>query len=232
MLVLAGGFGTRLKSIVSDVPKPLVPVGNVPFLRFQIENWIAQGLNSFIFLLHHQANLIIEFLKNEQDGLLRNCDISWVEEPMPAGTGGAVAYAVRQLDLKGCFLVANADTWLDGGITEVGQVIAPAMAVVNVNNADRYGRVQRRGEYITEFKEKTASIGQGWINAGLYHLDAAIFENSSEESFSLEQVTFPALAAAGILRAVPLEADFVDIGIPEDYRRFCDWVLCGRTGIV
>ena len=63
LLVLAGGFGTRLQSVVSDVPKAVAPVGNVSFLYLQLEHWIAQGVRSFVFLLHHQADLIIGFFE-------------------------------------------------------------------------------------------------------------------------------------------------------------------------
>ena len=62
LLVLAGGFGTRLKSVVNNVPKALAPVGSVPFLQLQIEHWYAQGIREFCFLLHHQADKIFTFL--------------------------------------------------------------------------------------------------------------------------------------------------------------------------
>ena len=69
MFVLAGGYGTRLLGAVSDVPKPMAPINGVPFLKLQLDNWIQQGQNSFVFLLHHQAELIITFLKDFPYGL-------------------------------------------------------------------------------------------------------------------------------------------------------------------
>ena len=66
LLVLAGGFGTRLRTAVTDVPKPLAPVGDVPFLQLQIEHWLDQGIREFTFLLHHQADQIVAFLKAQQ----------------------------------------------------------------------------------------------------------------------------------------------------------------------
>ena len=68
LLILAGGFGTRLKSVVSNVPKTMAPIDNVPFLHYQIENWIFQGVKSFVFLLYYQSDIIIEYL--EKIGLL------------------------------------------------------------------------------------------------------------------------------------------------------------------
>lgn len=225
LLVLAGGFGTRLQSVVSDVPKALAPVGGVPFLRLQLENWISQGLRSFVFLLHHQSELIIAFLKSEQSGLLKGCEVQWVVESELMGTGGAVANAVQQLRLSGSLLVTNADTWLGTGIAAVSSARAPAMAVVRVADAGRYGRVQVDHQFsITAFYEKSRVSGMGWINAGLCHLDARFFQSWDHEPYLLEQVSFPAMAAEGLLKAVVLDTEFIDIGIPEDYRKFCDRV--------
>lgn len=231
LLVLAGGFGTRLQSAVSGVPKALAPVGNVPFLRLQIENWIDQGIKSFVFLLHHQADLSIDFLKSEQAGLLKDCDVRWVVEPSPMGTGGALAYAVDQLGISGGFLATNADTWLGTGIREVFRADSPAMAVVHVEDAGRYGSVQCDGQdNISAFHEKNTGSGAGLINAGLCHLTAELFSNWNREPFSLESTSFPAWAAQGLLKAVPLQSEFIDIGIPEDYFRFCRWIKSGKIG--
>ena len=224
LLVLAGGFGTRLQSVVSDVPKALAPVGSVPFLRLQLENWIFQGIRSFVFLLHHQSDLIIAYLRSEQASLLKGCEVQWLVETKPMGTGGAVAHAVLQLRLSGSFLVANADTWLGTGIAGVSGARAPAMAVVRVGDAGRYGRVQVDDQSnITAFHEKSTVGGIGLINAGLCHLDARFFQSWNQKPFSLEQVSFPAMAAEGLLKAVVLNTEFIDIGIPEDYRKFCEW---------
>ncbi len=231
MLVLAGGFGTRLQSVVAEVPKALAPVGAVPFLYLQIEHWIAQGLRSFVFLLHHQAELIFDFLKKEQTGLLKDCEVQWLVEPTPMGTGGAVAYAVEQLHIPGDFLVTNADTWLGTGVKDVFQVDAPAMAVVELSDSGRYGRVRLDDKnYVTAFHEKSSNKGAGWINAGLCHLNAELFTDWNHLPFSLEQVSFPALAARGDLRAIALNTDFIDIGIPDDYFRFCRWIEADRKG--
>ena len=83
MLVLAGGFGKRLQSVVAEVPKALAPVGQVPFLYLHIEHWTAQGLRSFVFLLHHQADSIISFLEAEKNGLLSGCQVTWLVESTP-----------------------------------------------------------------------------------------------------------------------------------------------------
>lgn len=229
MLVLAGGFGTRLQSVVAEVPKALAPVGQVPFLYLQIEHWIAQGLRSFVFLLHHQADLIISFLEVEKKGLLTGCQVTWLVEPTPMDTGGAVAYAAKQLNLPGDFLLTNADTWLGAGVQDISQSAAPSMAILSLRDASRYGQVQFDDQFnVTAFSEKSSSQGPGWINAGLCHLNADLFKNWDGQPFSLERISFPELASRGALKAIPLQTDFIDIGIPGDYFRFCDWIEAGR----
>ena len=234
LLILAGGLGTRLLSVVTEVPKALAPVEGVPFLHFQIEHWKKQGISSFVFLLHHQADMIINFLQQEiRIGVLLGCEVSWLVEPVPMDTGGAVAYAVEQLQLTGNFLVANADTWLGTGIAEMIKATAPAMAVLELSDATRYGRVEfNQQRYITAFQEKNNNQGAGWINAGLCQLSAESFLGWSRLSFSLERLTFPEMVAGGKLKAVMLQTDFIDIGIPDDYYRFCRWIAANREGIL
>lgn len=224
LLVLAGGFGTRLRGTIADTPKALAPVGGIPFLKLQLENWLAQGLSNFTFLLHHQADQIISFLKSLEDNMLRECEIQYLVEPVPMNTGGAIAYAVGKLKVKGSFLVANADTWLGDGVSQISSINAPAMTVVELINTDRYGRVQFDSEhYITSFHEKSVEVSKGWVNAGLCHLSVDLFNQWNGNPFSLETELFGVLAKHRRLKAVPLRTSFIDIGVPEDYKSFCSW---------
>lgn len=233
LLVLAGGFGTRLKTVITDVPKALAPIGDVPFLQLQLEHWLAQGLREFTFLLHHQADLIIAFLQVLQVGLLKDCQVDWLIEPVPMDTGGAIAHAVKTLDLKDDFLVTNADTWLGGGIHEMLQSAAPAMAVVNLADVSRYGQVHFDcAQFVTAFAEKNGQCTGGCINAGLYHLDAELFKRWDGQPFSLERDLFSMLVQNRRLTAVPLQTNFIDIGVPADYHRFCSWVATGRQNLL
>src|ERR1019366_8160908 len=144
LLVLAGGFGARLRTAVSGVPKPLAPVVNRPYLHYLRENWVAQGVTSLTFLLHHQADLIEAFLQLRQNTGEQpiTCSVRTLTEPHPLGTGGAIAFAVEQLQLTGSFLATNADTWLGSGIRQATEAGVPAMAVVRVENSERYGSVR------------------------------------------------------------------------------------------
>lgn len=231
MLVLAGGFGTRLRDVVSGVPKPLAPIGAMPFLHYQVEHWIAQGVRSFVFLLHHQADLVNRFIEARCGGILAKCALESITEPVPLDTGGAVAYAVRRLGLDGEFMVTNADTWLGSGVRELGCAGADAMAVVRQADVSRYGQVDiDEAGFVRDFREKESCIGAGWINAGMCILRAEHFRAWDGRRLSLEKDVFPKLLATHLLRAVQLESDFIDIGVPEDYMRFCRWQEGGREG--
>ena len=229
-LVLAGGFGTRLRSLVSDVPKPLAPVAGQPFLVHLIRHWVVQGVNDFIFLLHYESQKIESMLgelscRNEFSGVTFRV----VVENTPLGTGGAILNAIDILSINDGFLVANADTWLGSGVEELAAMKSPALAAVEVSNSQRYGTLKFEGDKISVFKEKLDSIGHGHINSGLYHLLPEIFsEFAVGSSFSIETDVFPSLVSSRKLEVVKLDVSFIDIGIPEDYLKFCKWVELGK----
>jgi len=229
LLVLAGGFGTRLRTAVADIPKALAPIGSTPFLQLQIDVWLAQGIREFTFLLHHQADLIIDFLRGQQRGQLNACHVNWLVERIPLDTGGAIAYGVKELGLSEDFLFVNADTWLSGGIAELMQAQAPAMAVIKLSNVNRYGQVHfDENNCVRTFTEKNSEATEGWINAGLGRLGPKLFTDWDGKPFSLERDLYPSLVHQQDLKAVPLKTEFIDIGVPDDYRHFCSWVASGR----
>jgi D-glycero-alpha-D-manno-heptose 1-phosphate guanylyltransferase len=229
LFVLAGGFGTRLKPILDGFPKALAPVNGRPFLYLQIEHWLKQGCTSLIFLLHHHADAVINFLDSEKNKLLKDCDVQYIVEPEPMGTGGAISYALERLAFKGDFLLTNADTWLGLGLVEIMEVDSPAILVVKVEDVGRYGEVIfDHGNLITKFIEKGVSQNSGWINAGICRMNTSYFEGWNCRPFSIEQATFQRLVLEHCLRAVPVDTDFIDIGIPEDYGHFCRWVESGK----
>lgn len=221
LLLLAGGFGTRLASVVADVPKPLAPVNGRPFLYYQIKSFRGHQINHFIFLIHHLAGKMRDFIESEHEsGILKDCRVDIVEELVPLGTGGSIKNAVKQLGLKGSFLVSNADTYLTAGVKEVHSTTAPAIATLMVDDTTRYGKVELKNDLIQSFVEKGNSTGSGLINSGLYHLHPSVFENIHEDAFSIEQTLFPFLVQSKQLRAVSIDSEFIDIGLPEDYFKF------------
>lgn len=230
LFVLAGGFGTRLQSVLDGLPKALAPVHGKKFLSLQIEHWRKQGINSFVFLLHHHADVIINFLKIEESKLLKDCKVQCVVESKPMGTGGAVAYAIQQLAFEGDFLLTNADTWLGRGIDEMRGASSPAILVVRVGDAGRYGEVIfNEHQLVTAFVEKRNYSNIGWINAGISRMNSSFFKNWDGQPFSLENSTYPQLAMNKFLAAISIDTDFIDIGVPDDYARFCRWIESEKT---
>tara|TARA_B110000008_G_scaffold279475_1_gene326682 strand:+ start:1960 stop:2673 length:714 start_codon:yes stop_codon:yes gene_type:complete len=227
MLILAGGFGTRLLDVVYETPKAMAPINGIPLLKFQLEHWIKQGQRDFIFLLYHQADAIIDFLQEQSRQIDDKINILWVVESSPLGTGGAVANAISELKLKGFVLISNADTWLSGGVKKISETEGSALGVVKVDNVSRFGSVSLdRNDYITKFVEKKVGDKQelsGLISAGFYKLPTEIFTGRNNLKFSMERDILPDLVNKKLLKSVMLDGDFFDIGTPDDYYHFCDW---------
>ena len=226
LIVLAGGFGTRLRRLVTDVPKPLAPVAGKPFIVHLVEHWIAHDVKEFIFLLHFEAHLIettlLELLRDKRFGHIKT---NVIVENKPLGTGGAILNALSELDITNSFLVANADTWLGHGYRELSAANPCALAAVSVPNSQRYGSLVFNEYGVSDFKEKSNSNGQSFISSGLYHLLPSIFEGFDPgSSFSLEEEIFPNLVSKNMLGVVKLNTTFFDIGIPETYLKFCKWI--------
>ena len=118
VIVLAGGFGTRLQEVVGDVPKPLAPVCGKPFLYYLLEGLIRQGARNFILSLYFKSDMIIDFLDDFTDKNLDTITVEWVVEPEPLGTGGAVKYIVEETEMHGSFYVINGDTYLPDGFMQ------------------------------------------------------------------------------------------------------------------
>jgi D-glycero-alpha-D-manno-heptose 1-phosphate guanylyltransferase len=225
-VVLAGGFGTRLQSILNGLPKPLADINGTPFIKYLLQNWIKQGVKNFVFSLYYESKLIINLIEEEKNNLLENCNIRYVVEPNPLGTGGAIAYAIKECKIKNNFLVANADTWLSSGVNEISLLSRNTLAAVNIQNSNRYGKIAvNEKNIITNFLEKNIHSTSGYINAGLYKLNPNQFNNWDGQPFSLETDLFPRLVSNSDLFAMKLETEFIDIGIPDDYFKFCEMKL-------
>ena len=221
LLVLAGGFGTRLKSVVHDVPKPLAPVHGRPFLAYMLDNWHQAGIRDFVFLLHHRAEQIEAFLEDYfSQSHFKDCKCRTITEAHPLGTGGSLANALAELAIEGDFFATNADTWLPAGMAAMVKTDGQAMAITHVENANRYGRVQINEDRITAFEEKKDQGESGWINAGIYRLNAHCLAKWDGAFLSLEAAILPKLVKSGAIRAVKINCAFIDIGVPADYEYF------------
>ena len=215
-IVLAGGFGTRLRSIVSDVPKPMAPVQGRPFMEILLSNLARQGFKKVVLAVGYLSDQIIgHFGSNYQ-----NLKIDYVIEDEPLGTGGAVKFALTKISDEHCFIF-NGDTFLDLEIERVEKVwqneSAPIMVARHVPDTTRFGRLIVRDRHIVGFSEKGVT-GPGLINAGCYVLSTdALIDFQMGRQFSLETDYFQAKITSLKLRCFETKGKFIDIGIPEDF---------------
>jgi D-glycero-alpha-D-manno-heptose 1-phosphate guanylyltransferase len=222
LIVLAGGFGTRLHSVLKGLPKPLADINGTPFLQHLFENWRKQGFNDFVLSLHYEAEKIIEFVESLKETILKDSNIRYITEQKPMGTGGAIAYLINETELAEVFFVANADTWIENGYESLNQTQGNIIGMVEVNDTSRYGSVHiDANNIITHFVEKNDRHEKGFINAGIYKLSKSLFDKWDGKPFSLEQDFFPTLVNQKLLFGKVMKTDFIDIGVPEDYYAFC-----------
>lgn len=231
MFVLAGGLGTRLRDAAPGVPKALAPIANKNFLYFQLENWISQGIEEFVFLLCYQAEQIIAFLESEKEHLLKKCSLQIVVETQLLDTGGAVANAINETGHSGDFLLSNADTWITNGLSSLITSNSPCLGVVYEKNTARFGTITKDDSWVVQsFKEKNGSQTPGWINSGYALLSRDHFLDWNGRPYSVEKELYPALVSKRQLHSVQIDSAFIDIGVPEDYLRFNKWITGNKLG--
>lgn len=225
-VILAGGFGTRLSHVVSDVPKPMAPIKNIPFLDFIIKQLQRHGFDNFVFLTGYKAEIIEDYFKNLPDTV-------FIKEETALGTGGAILNAFNSLNDE--FFVINGDTFFDidfSLLEDFGKDKPCTIALRYTNNIHRYGFVEIDDTFKTiSFVEKgnlPENRIDGFINGGIYFMKKSVLEhfikNFSGQFISLETEIFPQLLKNNELFGLPLGGCFIDIGIPEDYQKAQDLI--------
>ena len=187
-IILAGGRGTRLQSVVSDLPKPLAPVGGRPFLAWQLDHLAKQGIRTVVLSIGHMADAFEEFIGHEWQGMA----IRYVREEKPLGTGGAIRWAWKDLEDRHAW-VLNGDTYTDFSFDSLwafhqASKAGCTLALKQMTRFDRYGtvKIDASGKIIG-FAEKQA-VDVGLINAGVYLVDRRLLEAAPpKESFSFER---------------------------------------------
>jgi D-glycero-alpha-D-manno-heptose 1-phosphate guanylyltransferase len=220
-VLLVGGMGTRLRSVLPSTPKPLARVGNLPFLQLLVLQLRSQGIRRIVMCTGHFADQIEEEFG---DGHKWDVAIHYSKELKPLGTAGAVKLAERHLRDVSDFLVMNGDSFLELDFREFirfhrecGGLIS--MAVRRVHDAARYGSVQLDANHrVLGFSEKSGNAIPGVINGGVYVFNHSILKQIPEGSSSLEKDIFPKLLERGVY-ALDQQGIFIDIGTPEDYAR-------------
>ncbi|MFC1685680.1 sugar phosphate nucleotidyltransferase [Nanoarchaeota archaeon] len=223
-LILAGGFGTRLKEITKGVPKPMAPIAGKPFLHHQIRLLREQGITDIVLAVHYMSDKIKAYFGN---GKRHGVDISYAEEEMPLGTGGAIRNAKRYLG-NNKFAVFNGDTYTGMSIKnfnkfheEVGEDFS--MAVTSHNEPEHHEIIEIKDNMVKTLHErgKCPKNLECLINSGAYLLEPNIFDYIEEgRNISLEKEVFPRIVGEGKLAAYKHTEYFIDIGRPETYKQF------------
>lgn len=218
-IVLAGGFGTRLRSVVSDVPKPLAPIRGRPFLHFLLDRLVTGGIQRAVLATGYGADAIRESVGSSWQGM----SIAYSQEDEPLGTGGAMHLASSLIEGKR-FFALNGDTFLRLDYQAFDRCLSAqdaslGMALAQVPDTARYGAVMVSGQHVERFVEK-GRAGPGYINAGVYCIDKSLFASQDEvASFSFEREVLEPLVTRGVVAAYTDTSGFIDIGVPEDYER-------------
>ena len=203
--ILAGGFGTRLRPAVGNVPKPMAPVQGGPFLAYQLDLLRGQGFAYFVLCVGYRHEVIQAHFGTGAD---LGITIRYLVETEPLGTGGAL-WTAREL-LGSTFLVLNGDTYLDTDYRQFvrahwEQPAALTLGLVTMPDAGAYGAVTLAADgYVTRFAEKSPDDpGPGPINAGVYVGSASMFDDFPPlRPLSLEREVFPRLVERRLLRGV------------------------------
>lgn len=216
-IILAGGLGTRLRSVVADLPKCMAPVNNRPFLAYVIDHLQRQGVENFIFSLGYKHEAIVAFLESDFPTLSYKINV----EDEPLGTGGAIRKCCELVDEKSV-IVLNGDTLFKADIVEMSQLhdLSGAhctLALKPMKNFERYGVVEIDSNcLIHSFKEKKY-YESGFINGGLYALNKQKFlAENFPEKFSFEKDYLEKYYSQRTFLGFIQDKYFIDIGIPED----------------
>ena len=213
-VILAGGLGTRLRSVVSEVPKCMAPVDGKPFLQYMLE-WLSRfDVSHVVLSVGYLREVIFAFIDSREWPF----EISYAVEEEPLGTGGGIRLALTKCR-EDRVIVLNGDTFFNVDLKALTFAAPVTLALKPMRDFDRYGAVDLAGGLVTGFHEKTACT-EGLINGGVYalvrsRLDLAFYPGR----FSFEKDLLEPLAAARLVAGQVQEGYFIDIGIPEDYAR-------------
>lgn len=215
-IVLAGGFGTRLREIVPDLPKPMASIAGRPFLEILFSMLARKGFTRVVVSLGFMAEKIILHFGDSYLGM----NLIYEVELQPLGTGGAIRAALPHC-LTDHVFIFNGDTYLELEVDELEHLWQvnrhPMIVVREVSDTARFGRVEMCDGRITAFLEKGMS-GVGLINAGCYVLPKDTLDDYSlGQPFSLESDFFVKQLQSIRFDGFVTHGRFIDIGVPEDY---------------
>ena len=216
VVILAGGFGTRLHQVVSDVPKPMAPIDEkgTPFLRIILDDLKKFGTSHIVLAVGYMHEVISNYFGDEYKGMR----ITYSVEEKPLLTGGAIKKALDNCHDK-YVIVLNGDTYFQVDYKMLCDCCKKnnadvVIALKEMHNFNRYGAVETIGKNIIKFKEK-CFCSKGMINGGVYCIDKSLLIHEHEK-FSFEDFLSINKQQKKIL-GIEMDGIFVDIGVPDDY---------------
>ncbi len=221
--ILCGGLGSRLGSLTANTPKPLLKVGEHPFLDVLLFELGRYGVREVLLLAAFEASQIAAYAASTPMQARFGLKIDVSIEPERAGTGGALWHARDRL--RDAFYLLNGDSWFDINLLALAQQMRAseqaigAIAVRHLADAARYGSVVFTAEgQILDYAPRPRQAGGGFVSGGVYALRSIVVSHLTPRC-SLEENVLPQLAAAGALRALPSDDYFIDIGVPDTFAR-------------
>lgn len=237
-ILLAGGLGTRLRSVINDRPKPMALIEDKPFMEYVIHELSLHGVTEVVFAVGYKGSMVEEYFRDGSDFPLPDgkgrMKISYAYEEELLGTAGAIKNAGAQIT-DDIFFVLNADTFYQIDYSRLvslmqQEALEMALVVREVPDVSRYGEAVISGSRLTAFNEKTTESRPGTINGGIYLMRRSLLDEIPEGKVSLENDMIPRWLAEGrALGGIVNDGYFIDIGVPEAYYQFIDDV---RKGVV
>jgi D-glycero-alpha-D-manno-heptose 1-phosphate guanylyltransferase len=216
--ILAGGLGTRLRSVVADKPKVLAEILSRPFLTYLLDQLIHWGVKKVVLCTGYMGDSVQSVIGTSYGAL----KVAYSQEPEPLGTGGALRLALPLLR-SNSVLVLNGDSYCEANLQAMwdwhfSRRSEATLFLVNMADTRRYGRVQIDAQgHIVRFEEKDESSRPGLINAGIYLIKRHLLETMPDlGSISLERDMFPLWIGHGF-HGYQGTGPFIDIGTPEAY---------------
>ena len=223
-IILAGGLGSRLRGVVGDLPKSMAPVNNRPFLEYLLDYLIAQGISAVVLSVGYRH----EQISGHFGDRYRDLPVRYAVETEPLGTGGGIRLAMWKVEALRA-LVMNGDSLFRVNYRELmdfhlKKKADATLALRKMADTGRYGRVNmNRTRRITGFEEKGPAGGAGYINGGVYVIEKYfLMEPEFRGSFSIEKDCFEQYASHAKLYGFSSGGYFLDIGIPEDFKKAGD----------
>ena len=222
-IILAGGLGTRLKSVISDIPKPMAPIHDKPFLEYLLSYLVKFKIKKVVLSVGYKYQNIFDYFGDNFKGM----ELLYAIEDKPLGTGGGINNAMYHINNDHFFLL-NGDTFYEVDLNKlyhlhIEEKADICLSLLPMKKFSRYGSVKVNGTKITEFKpEKFTEIGL--INGGVYVVNRSVFqEHSSGKKFSFETDLLQVMCNKLNFHGYISEAPFIDIGIPEDYKKALEY---------